>query len=232
MEHLSNIELFYSQEIFDNIIQLKEDELFHCVNVFRKKNRDVIFVTDGKGKIFKSRIIEIRKDFLRSDVLEVFSFDNKTENLCICVPLLKNKDRFRFAIEKSVELGITRFIFFQSERTIAKNLDLGKIKKIMIESMKQSLRSYLPETEYFYSFKEMVNQIRDNNNLFLFDLECLNKFSKDLVNFEYKNYFIFGPEGGLDKNEISILGDERVFNLSSARLRTETAIVKLVALIT
>jgi len=232
LEHFSNIQLFYSQEISDNFIQLKKDELFHCVNVFRKKNRDVIFVTDGKGKIFKARIIEIRKDFLRSEVLEEFSFDNKTKNLCICIPLLKNKDRFRFAIEKSVELGITRFIFFKSERTIAKNLDLGKIKKIMIESMKQSLRSYLPETEYFYSFKEMVNQIRDNNNLFLFDLECSNKFSKDLVNFEHKNYFIFGPEGGLDKNEISIVGDERVFNFSSARLRTETAIVKLVSLIT
>jgi len=232
LEHLSNIELFYSQEIFDNIIHLKEDELFHCVNVFRKKNKDIIFITDGKGKIFKSQIIEIRKDLLKSEILEEYSFYNETNNLYICIPLLKNKDRFRFAIEKSVEMGITKFIFFQSERTIAKNVDLGKVKKIMIESMKQSLRAYLPEIKYFFSFKEIANYVQNKDSIFIFDLNSSKRFSKNLIKSECSNYFLFGPEGGLTIKELAIFGEERLFNLTTSRLRTETAIVKLVSLIT
>lgn len=232
MEHLSNIEIFFSQEKIGNEVILRNDEFNHCVNVFRKKINDQIFITDGRGNLYKCEIKLIKKDFLSSQINENFAFLNTTDNLFICIPLLKNKDRFRFAIEKSVEMGITKFYFFKSERTLPVKFDELKIIKIMIETLKQSIRTYLPDFQFFYSFEEMIQKIDVQDNVFLFDLDAKNRFNKDLISDYKNNFFIFGPEGGFSKLEFEIISKDRVFNLSNSRLRSETAIIKLVSIIT
>ena len=44
-------------------------------------------------------------------------------------------------------------------------------------------------------------------------------------------YFIFGPEGGLDKDELELFNPENIYNLAENRLRTETAIIKAACLL-
>lgn len=232
LEHLSNIELFYSEEIVDNKIILRDDEFNHCINVLRNRIKDLIYVTDGKGNLYKSQILETEKKFLISKILEKTYYNNETENYFICIPLLKNKDRFRFAIEKSVELGITRFIFFKSERTLVKKFDESKIKKIFIESLKQSLRTHLPQFHYFNTIPSLIKNIFENNNIFIFDINTNNIFNFNFIDKHKINYFIIGPEGGLSKDELELFDANKVFRFSKARLRSETAILKLVALIT
>lgn len=232
MEPLSNIEIFYSEYIDENRIYLIEDEINHCINVFRKKINDIIFITDGKGNLYKAKIFDIKKEKLASQIIEKISFQNTTENVFICIPLLKNKDRFRFAIEKSVEMGITRFFFFNSDRSIASKFDEAKIKKIMIETLKQSIRTFLPDFVYFTSFYKMIESINSEEQIFVFDLEAKRPFNKNLTKPNQLNYFIIGPEGGLSKSELDLIPINRIFNLSNARLRSETAIIKLVSIIT
>lgn len=232
MEPLSNIEIFYSEYIDENRIYLIEDEINHCINVFRKKINDIIFITDGKGNLYKAKIFDIKKEKLASQIIEKISFQNTTENIFICIPLLKNKDRFRFAIEKSVEMGITRFFFFNSDRSITSKFDETKTKKIMIETLKQSIRTFLPDFKFFTSFKEMIRMINNVEQIFVFDLESKGPFNKNLTKQNQFNFFIFGPEGGLSKLELDLIPMNRIFKLSSGRLRSETAIVKLVSIIT
>jgi len=232
LEHLSNIEVFYSTEIVGNEIKLEGDEFNHCFNVFRKRINDHLFVTDGKGNLYKTLIAQIKNNFLISEIIEKFFIPNTSENLVICIPLLKSKDRFRFLIEKCVELGITRFYFFRSGRTIPTKFDGEKIKKIMIESLKQSIRTYLPKFDFLDSFNNLINKASSDGQIFLFDLESGEKFNKELIIPVKNNFFIFGPEGGLSKEELKSVNKDKIFNLSKARLRTETAIIKLVSIIT
>lgn len=232
MEYLSNIEIFYSTEINGNEIKLESDEFNHCVKVFRKRLNDELLITDGFGNLFKTRIVQIKNNSLISEIKDKIYFPNTTENLFICIPLLKNKDRFRFVIEKCVELGITRFCFFRSERTIATKFDGEKVKKVMIESLKQSIRTHLPKFDFYSSLSDLIDLVISDGEIFLFDLESPLKFNKELIISTKNNYFLFGPEGGLSNKELEYFKNDRIFNLSSARLRTETAIIKLVSIIT
>ncbi|MCS7054305.1 MAG: 16S rRNA (uracil(1498)-N(3))-methyltransferase [Ignavibacterium sp.] len=234
MEPLSNIELFYSEKISEKEILLVDEEFHHCANVFRKKINQEIFVTDGLGCIYRAKIIRIKNNVLTSEIIDKIFIETYNENLILCIPLLKNKERFRFAIEKSIEMGITKFIFFISERTVVNKFDDIKVKKIMIETIKQSLRSYLPRFKFLKSFKSLKEEIKENDSVFIFDLSGDKFFSKDELKTGINNYFIFGPEGGLSQNELELLSDEykNVYKLSNHRLRTETAIVKLVSIIT
>lgn len=232
MENLSNIELFFSEEIKADEVILKDDEFHHCVKVFRRRLNDIIYVTDGLGNLYKAVINKVDKNFLIGKIQEKTSCPNTTSNFIVCIPLLKNKDRFRFAIEKSVELGITKFYFFVSERSVVKKFDNKKIRKIMIESIKQSLRTHLPEHKFFYSFDSLIKNIKDESQIFVFDLEADNEFNKNLIKTNKDYFFIFGPEGGLSSKELQALNNERIYNLSRSRLRTETAVIKLVSTIT
>jgi 16S rRNA (uracil1498-N3)-methyltransferase len=218
---LSHIELYYSpHEIKDNIITLAGEDFKHAAKVMRHSVNDEIFITDGKGCIFKSVILKINKDNLEASIISEKKYSNKFANYFFCLPKLKSPDRFEYALEKSAELGITNFIVFNSNRTIVKGEKLERWNKILLAAMKQSLRCFLPEIN---TVKTLGN-IKDlSGEKILFEQHSKRKLKE--INFDpSKNYyFIFGPEGGLDDNEIGLFEKDIKINLSDNRLRSETA---------
>jgi 16S rRNA (uracil1498-N3)-methyltransferase len=227
--HLSNIELYYSskENISDEIITLFGDEFKHAVKVMRNNIGDILYVTNGVGSIFKSEISSIEKDQLSAKIIETVEHKNRFENIFFCIPKLKNPDRFKFAIEKSVELGITNFLIFESKRTIAKGNNIKRWEKIVLAAMKQSLRSFLPKIQ-------LVNRLLDIAELdgekIIFEQNTQKKFIfNNDINKKY--CFIFGPEGGLTENEIELFKTANIYTISDHRLRSETAIIKVASLL-
>ena len=53
------MQLFYTPNPKSNI--LDGDEFYHCIKSLRKKEGDVIYTTDGKGNLFKTKIEKIEK---------------------------------------------------------------------------------------------------------------------------------------------------------------------------
>lgn len=229
MESLSDIELFYSEQISSDSIALIDDEFYHCTKVFRKKIGDNIFVTDGKGKVYHCNIETIFKRELKANIISVKSFEEKFPNYYFCIPMLRNKDRFRFAIEKLIELGITKIILYKAQRAVADKINSDKIKKISTETIKQSLQAFLPAIKTIFSLEEL-NKLEGQK--IIFDQKCEKKFDKKFIDSTQKIYFIFGPEGGLTEEEIKSLSDKRCFSIAENRLRSETAIVKVASIVT
>ena len=149
-EHLAGIELYYTDpgNISGSAITIQGEDSYHIIKVMRHSEGDTIFVTDGLGNIFQTRITSTAGKKVTAGVERKIQYENKLANITFCIPRLKSADRLEFAIEKCVELGITNFLIFQSARTIAKSSKLERWNKIAIAAMKQSLRSYLPEINY------------------------------------------------------------------------------------
>jgi len=230
LEYLSNIELYVSTFINEDekYLEISGDESHHAVIVMRNKVGDKIFATNGSGKIFECKIIDSGKENLKAAIIKSFIYKNESDNFTFCIPNLKNPERLKFALEKSIEIGITNFIIFNSERTISKNINIERLKKISIAAMKQSLHSYLPVLETAKSVKDLL---KHNYEIILFDQSSNLTLDKYKFNNKKKYLFIFGPEGSLSNNELKVINANLIFNLGNYRLRTETAIVKSAALL-
>jgi 16S rRNA (uracil1498-N3)-methyltransferase len=230
---LSDIELYYSPEKNENgLIKISGEECHHIKEVMRHNINDEIFVTDGKGKIFKTQIGQIDKKEITVKIIEEINYPNKYENIIFCIPRLKSAERFEFALEKCVELGITRFIVFESARTIAKGEKIERWQKILLAAMKQSLRAWLPQISFVKSFKELMKL---NGSKIIFEQHSKIQFNDFLstINFPLSTnkYFIFGPEGGLTEDECRTVNEECRVKLTDNRLRSETAIITAASLL-
>jgi 16S rRNA (uracil1498-N3)-methyltransferase len=224
-DFLSDIELYFSPLVKGNTLIIEGNEAHHIQNVMRHLIGDEIFITDGDGSIYKTKIHSINKNSVHCKIYSTDYYINKYSNLFFCIPRLKHAERFEFALEKCVELGITNFIAFDSKRTVAKGAKVERWEKILLSAMKQSLRAYLPKIIYVKSLTELVKL---NGTKIVFDQKANQTFQQfisachqSLISNNF--FFIFGPEGGFEKTEIS--NESLVVRLADKRLRSETAII-------
>jgi 16S rRNA (uracil1498-N3)-methyltransferase len=187
---------------------------------------ETIFVTDGKGSIFTSKITSISVNHLSANIIERREYENKAHKIWFCIPILKNPDRLKFAFEKCVELGITNFILFSSKHSISKKVKPEKFQNTFLSAMKQSLRAFLPKI-LSSSFNGIIEM---DGSKILFDQNGDKKFDGKL-DLDKPTYFLFGPEGGFDNTELESVSQENRFSLTENRLRSETAIIKCASLL-
>ncbi|RPI71922.1 MAG: 16S rRNA (uracil(1498)-N(3))-methyltransferase [Ignavibacteriales bacterium] len=228
MNFLSGVELYYSSEkIKENSIYISGDDYKHIIKVMRHSVGDEIYITSGRGEIYLSTIKQIEKDSLTASKNKVFKYENEFSNIFFCIPKLKSNERLEFALEKCTELGITNFIIFDSERAVHKSDKKERWQKIVLSAMKQSLRSYLPTINIINSVDEILEL---EGRKILLEQNSENQISELKINKNEKYFFIYGPEGGLTKEELNLF-DEK-YRLDENRLRTETAVIKCASIIT
>ncbi len=218
---LSDIELYYSTAFSNDnksIIILKE-EARHINKVMRHSIGDEIYITNGKGSIYKVVISKVGKEYVTTNIKTEIKYINKFKNIFVCIPIIKNFDRLEFAVEKSVELGITNIIFYKAERSFPKNPKLERWQKIAVAAMKQSLRSFEPKLVFI----EKLTELKDKN-IVIFDQNSQNKLSR-WKNITTDTYFVFGPEGGFTKKEFDQFENSTKLKLAENRLRSETSII-------
>ena len=229
MESLSDIELFYSPYgNINNEIIIDGEDFSHAARVMRHKTGDTLFITDGKGNIYKTEIKIMGKDALTAIPVKTFIYENKRNNVFFCIPKLKNPDRFEFALEKCVELGFTNFIVYESKRTVTRGDKLTRWNKILVSAMKQSLQSHLPVIKTAASLKEIFSYEGEKIG---FDQKAEHGLSAFNMLPSVNYYLVFGPEGGLDTFELGLFNKSNLFNIAENRLRSETAIIKAASLL-
>jgi 16S rRNA (uracil1498-N3)-methyltransferase len=229
LEYLSNIELYYAAEKDNGILILSGEEKNHAVRVMRHIEGEVLYITDGKGRIYQTRISSINREFLTAEITDEHEYPDNNSNYTFCIPKLKSSERFEFALEKCTELGITSFIIFNAARSVSKSDKKERWGKIVLSAMKQSLRSYIPAITYIPNLS-ILNTFKGKK--IIFEQNSSDILNKDLLNDKEKYFFIFGPEGGLNEKEISDLQGSESYKISPNRLRTETAIIKAASILT
>lgn len=228
------MELFFYPELDETkkILTLTGEEFHHLSKVLRAKVKDEIYLTNGNGLIAKAIILKITRRDCETEIIEVKKFERKKIKLTALVPILKQEERFEFAIEKLTELGIDEIQPFYSERTVKKNFRFERSKKILITALKQSFNPFLPELKEASGFEEFISKLKSDEIIIYGDKDGHKIFDvKDFfINSELKRIILtVGPEGAFTYKELDLLKQKKSIAiwLGEYRLRSETAIISL-----
>ncbi|MCB0745764.1 MAG: RsmE family RNA methyltransferase, partial [Ignavibacteriae bacterium] len=166
----SNTEFYFAEQknINGKSISIYDEEAKHITSVMRHSIGDDIFVTDGNGNVYKSIIKIITKTKIELTILEKIKINNNLSHVTFYLPILKATDRFEFALEKCVELGITNFKIFSAEKSHTRGIKIERWNKILLAAMKQSLQAHLPIIEFIelkdVNLKSDINIVLEQNS--------------------------------------------------------------------
>ena len=218
------MQLFYSKDITTNLY-LSKEESRHCLQVLRKKENDIIFVTDGNGFLYECKIEKTNSNNVYVKILNKTQ-EIRTKKIELAISFPKQRNRIEWIIEKATEIGvdlITPLICEKSERI---KINKERINKIAISAMKQSLRTYLPKISEVQNFSKFVKSNKFEKKLIAHCKEDSEKIKIDYVN-NNNTCILIGPEGDFSDKEIKIANKAnfKSVTLSKNRLRTETAAI-------
>ena len=223
------MQLFYNPDIDETTetFSFDKEESRHIIKVLRKKDSDILHVTNGLGLLFETEIT------LASDnkcIVEVLSIKKSPEpkfRLHLAVAPTKMNDRFEWFLEKATEIGIQEITPVICDRSERKVINLERFEKIILSAMKQSNETYLPKLNEAISFKEFIKQKNEGLQLIAHCEETDKKSLKEILKPNENVTILIGPEGDFSDKEIA-LAIENNFQpvmLGNTRLRTETAAV-------
>ena len=219
--------LFYVPEIVGDSVVLPEEESVHCINVLRLKPGQTISLTDGRGYFYEAVIEQQKKKQVTVHVQNKRKEEtDRNYKLHIAIAPTKNINRFEWFLEKATEIGIdeiTPLITSHSER---KDIRAGRMEKILLSAMKQSLKATLPRLNPVASFTDFIKHRYPNYQLFIAycgmkDIALL----KDAYTSGKNALILIGPEGDFSSEEVekAVKENYTVISLGTSRLRTETA---------
>ena len=223
------MQLFYNPTINETTesFTFDREESKHIIKVLRKKDGDILFVTNGLGYLFKTEIT------LASDskcTVQIVSFEKSTPSnfkLHLAVAPTKMNDRYEWFLEKATEIGIQEITPIICDRSERKVINTDRFEKIILSAMKQSNELYLPKLNPAISFKEFIKQQNEGLQLIAHCEETDKKTLKSVVQPNTNITVLIGPEGDFSEKEIALALEQKYIpvSLGNTRLRTETAAV-------
>ena len=223
------MQLFYSEQLTaeTKTYTFPREESKHIIKVLRKSQEDKIYITNGKGYLFKTQIIDENPNKCKVAIQEQEYHEPRPYELHIAIAPTKLNDRFEWFLEKATEIGvsqITPLLCYHSER---KTIKWERYNRILQSALKQSLQYHLPVPHPLTSFNDFLENT-PNTDSHNFIAHCgegkkiaLNKTSLSSSNIT----ILIGPEGDFSIEEIKQASAKqfKAISLGATRLRTETA---------
>ena len=139
-------------------------------------------------------------------------------------------------IQKTTELGVQKFIPLLCERSVVRNINIARVKKIIIESSEQSNRLSIPEIKKIESLKNFLKIFPKNGYIIFCDINAHKKNLKKILSKKIEGpiCILVGPEGDFSETERQlIINLNQVYSLSLASniLKAETAAIAAVSIV-
>ena len=222
-------------DITDNVITISGKDAFHIARSLRMAVGDTLTVCDEDGTEYYSSLTRIRDEECTCEIIS--KSDGKTESpvhvtLYMAYP---KGDKLETVVQKSVELGASRIVPFESSRCIkrpaADKADkiTERLSRIAEEAAKQCGRSKLPTVSKMIRLSELLNDITDYDlALFCYEGEGATSLKSTLEAYGKRGgklAVIIGSEGGFSEDEAKtiISAGAKCVNLGPRILRCETA---------
>lgn len=219
--------IFIEGELKNNIIV--EDKLYNYLKNVLKLNKDEYIYVLNRTSIGTYKITEIKKGKIKIEKNSERLLKGMPYKLTIYQAVLK-REYMDNIVEKSGELGITKFIPVYTERcqgSVNKNT-MRRYKELIIKGALQSELEYIPEIMEPINLHDIVVENKQN---FIFYEKCI---EKSLPKIKTKDISLFiGPEGGLEKEEVEYLKGKgfQIISPTSSILKAETAAIVFIGII-
>ena len=140
----SKARLFYSKELKSGLIsKLSEAQSHYIKNVIRLKPNDKISLFNSINGEWDASILEHGKNLTEFKIEKLSRPQEKTNNLWLAFSLIKKIPQ-DMILQKTTELGINKFIPILCERSVVREINIERAKKIIIEASEQSNRISVP----------------------------------------------------------------------------------------
>ena len=225
----TKIRLYFSDKIQSELISYLTREQSHYVkDVMRLKKGDSFSVFNDQGE-WNAIIENYEKDGARIKILKKVRNKKSEKNVWLAFSPIK-QNPLNFMIQKTTELGIQKFIPVICERSVVNDINIERIKKIIIESSEQSNRLSVPEITKKESLKNFLKLFPKDGCIIFCDINCNKSNFKNILSKKIKGpvCILVGPEGDFSENERQLiieLNQTSSLSLASNILRAETAAI-------
>lgn len=205
-----------------------EMEFKHAIKTLRYQVEDTIEFSDGKGKMYTGKIVDIGKsDFTVNLVSE--QQIKKERKLQLIVGLLHNTDRMEWLVEKATELGVFEIIWVKMDRSEARKINLERMEKVAVAALKQCHGAYLPKISFSQDLAKVLSNLANSSKLIA---HCMDNEIIDLpIELPDECTVLIGPEGDFTAKEVELAVDFgfKPVRLGNQILRAETAALYVAA---
>jgi 16S rRNA (uracil1498-N3)-methyltransferase len=223
------MQLFYNPNINETTesFSFDKEESKHIIKVLRKKDTDILFVTNGLGCLFKTEITLASENKCTVKIISFEKNDASKYQLHLAVAPTKMNERYEWFLEKATEIGvheITPIICDCSERKV---INQERFEKIILTAMKQANVLFLPKLNQSKTFKEFIQDKNEGLKLIAHCEETDKKSLKTVLKPNTSVTLLIGPEGDFSEKEIAVAREKKYIpvSLGNTRLRTETAAI-------
>jgi 16S rRNA (uracil1498-N3)-methyltransferase len=216
---------FYQPLFASGLEELGEEESKHCIRVLRLKKGDHIRIIDGQGLEAECEITN--PNSRRCSLSGINSIIHKRPEFKIQITIAPTKqmERIEWFVEKGIEIGIDEITFIECFNSERRSVNLDRIHKKAITSLKQSGNIFLPKINPLQSFTSYIKSLHLQQRFIAYledpPLGHLIQLAKKGKN----TTVLIGPEGDFSPDEITIAKSKGFIpvSLGNSRLRTETA---------
>lgn len=219
------MQLFYTPNIRPQATAILSEEESSHLFVLRKKEGDIIHVTDGNGYLYEAVLLSITRKqaaIICQKILSETALKNSGFHLAIAPT--KNMDRIEWLVEKATEIGMDSISFVRCKNSERREMKLDRLQKIMQNAAKQSFTFRFPIIHPLTDFEKFIQQPFDGKKMIAYCEEKTAYITAAIAN-DTQNMVLIGPEGDFTESEVALAkanGFSSV-SLGEKRLRVETA---------
>lgn len=191
---------------------------------FRDGQKVILFDGDKTDRLYQ--VVELKKTEAHLKMITELERKLPDKHIYLMWSLLK-KDNNDHVLQKCTELGVTNFVPVISERSIRKDFNIERARKIVIEACEQSGRSDIPHVREPVHLEKVLDEYKDKVQLLVAHQES----AESATEADLRIGLLIGPEGGWSSDEEQRFKELNVghINLNQFTLRAETASVAAVA---
>lgn len=221
------MQLFYNPSLSGDTasFSFERDESRHIVKVLRKKESDILHVTNGKGDLFETEITLASDSRCTVKIIGTMHTDAPAAGLHIAITPTKMNERLEWFLEKATEIGVREITPVWCERSERKNIKPDRLEKILVSAMKQSGQYHLPKLHEAVAFQKFIGLETASVKAIAHCLPDTKKSVRDILSEGDSLCILIGPEGDFTEKEIASARAAGFIpvSLGETRLRTETA---------